>query len=103
VTAIRRSTSVRGRQARPATALLILAFAALFVSVLHGAIPHHPLPGPCHECEALASPAEIAPDTIAVAPVAPDRPSDPVTETRLFEPPARRPGTPRAPPADPAA
>jgi len=94
---------MRGRQAPPATALLILAFAALFVSVLHGAIPHHALPGPCHECEALASPAEIAPATVAVAPVAPDRPCTPVAEARLVEPPARRPGPPRAPPADPAA
>jgi hypothetical protein len=94
---------VRGRPARPATALLVLAFAALFVSVLHGAVPHHSLPGPCHDCEALSSPAEIAPDTIAVAPITPDRPSDPISETRLVELPARRPGPPRAPPADLAA
>jgi hypothetical protein len=87
------------RQTRPATALLVLAFAALIVSVLHGAVPHHSLPGPCHDCEALSAPADLSPDTVVVATTSPDRPAPLRAEARVVEPPARWLGPPRAPPS----
>lgn len=103
MTATRRATPVRGRKSRPATALLILAFGAVLLSVIHGAAPHHTLPGPCHDCEALSSPAEFSPVTVAIDPIEPERPAAPRAETPVVEPPDRWLGPSRAPPADSAA
>jgi len=52
------------------SAVAIVAIAAIAMAVLHGAIPHHPSPVGCHDCETLASPALQPPPEIVARPEA---------------------------------
>jgi len=103
VTGKRSKTPVRARLARPATALLILAVTALVISVLHGAVPHQNLPGPCHDCEALAPIADLSTHVLVATPFASVRSDPPRAAARLVEAPERWLGPPRAPPTSLAA
>jgi hypothetical protein len=53
------------------SAVAMLAIAAIAMAVLHGAIPHHPTPAGCHDCETLASPALLPPPEFVARPEAP--------------------------------
>jgi len=85
------------------TMVAMLAIAAIAMAVLHGAIPHHPSPAGCHDCETLASPALLPLPDLVVRPEAPHtllhgRAAAPPTES-----PSARLRPTRAPPSPTAA
>jgi len=81
----------------------MVAIAAIAMAALHGAIPHHPSPAGCHDCETLAPPALLPPPELVARPEAPLTVLQPRPEAQPTDGPSVRLGSTRAPPSPTAA